>query len=163
PGAEVAPGQPGARDRSRSRSVHRVAGCNGRWVAGAAAHPRSHRWLDVTAGPPGRPPAAAAGRGPHLRRRAAAARPASRRRRRAPAGREHAQGARPGRPAAGPGRPARPRPDGRRAAARQLTPETAMQAFDNTVTIARPPRQVSAFLAEFENVPRWDYATTQTR
>lgn len=38
-----------------------------------------------------------------------------------------------------------------------------MQAFDNTVTIARSAGEVFAFLAEFENVPRWNYAIEQTR
>ena len=38
-----------------------------------------------------------------------------------------------------------------------------MRAFDNTVTIARPAGEVFAFLAEFENVPRWNYAIEQTR
>jgi uncharacterized protein YndB with AHSA1/START domain len=35
--------------------------------------------------------------------------------------------------------------------------------FTNTVTIARPRSEVFAFLANFENVPRWNYAITETR
>jgi hypothetical protein len=38
-----------------------------------------------------------------------------------------------------------------------------MHAFDNTVTIARPAGEVFEFLADFENVPRWNYAVEQTR
>ena len=38
-----------------------------------------------------------------------------------------------------------------------------MRAFDNTVTIARPAGEVFAFLADFQNVPRWNYAIEQTR
>lgn len=38
-----------------------------------------------------------------------------------------------------------------------------MQTFDNTLTIARSAGEVFAFLAEFENVPRWNYAIEQTR
>ena len=38
-----------------------------------------------------------------------------------------------------------------------------MHAFDNTVTIARPAGEVFAFLADFQNVPRWNYAIEQTR
>ena len=33
----------------------------------------------------------------------------------------------------------------------------------NTVTIARPPAVVFAYLADFENVPRWNYAIAETR
>jgi uncharacterized protein YndB with AHSA1/START domain len=35
--------------------------------------------------------------------------------------------------------------------------------FTNTVTIDRPPAEVFAFLARFENVPRWNYAISETR
>ena len=31
-----------------------------------------------------------------------------------------------------------------------------MHAFDNAVTIARPAGDVFAFLADFQNVPRWN-------
>ena len=37
-----------------------------------------------------------------------------------------------------------------------------MKAFQNTVTIARPPAEVFAFLADFGNIPAWNYAITQT-
>jgi uncharacterized protein YndB with AHSA1/START domain len=42
---------------------------------------------------------------------------------------------------------------------RTLSPIT----FTNTVTIDRPLAEVFAFLAQFENVPRWNYAISQTR
>jgi uncharacterized protein YndB with AHSA1/START domain len=35
--------------------------------------------------------------------------------------------------------------------------------FSNTVTINCPQREVFAYLADFENVPRWNYAIEQTR
>jgi uncharacterized protein YndB with AHSA1/START domain len=35
--------------------------------------------------------------------------------------------------------------------------------FTNTVTINRPHREVFAYLADFENVPRWNYAIERTR
>ena len=38
-----------------------------------------------------------------------------------------------------------------------------MQAFENTVTIQRPAEEVFAFLADFENVPMWNYAIEDTR
>ena len=38
-----------------------------------------------------------------------------------------------------------------------------MSSFTNTVTIDRPARDVFAFLADLENVPRWNYAITETR
>lgn len=38
-----------------------------------------------------------------------------------------------------------------------------MATFSNVVTIDRPPREVFAFVADFENVPRWNYAITETR
>jgi len=33
-----------------------------------------------------------------------------------------------------------------------------MATFENTVTIQRPVEDVFAFLADFENVPTWNYA-----
>jgi uncharacterized protein YndB with AHSA1/START domain len=35
--------------------------------------------------------------------------------------------------------------------------------FTNTITIARPIAEVFAFLTRFENVPRWNYAISETR
>jgi uncharacterized membrane protein len=35
--------------------------------------------------------------------------------------------------------------------------------FTNTITIDRPASEVFAFLADFENVPRWNYAISETR
>jgi uncharacterized protein YndB with AHSA1/START domain len=35
--------------------------------------------------------------------------------------------------------------------------------FTNTVTINRPTADVFAFLAHFENVPRWNHAISETR
>lgn len=35
--------------------------------------------------------------------------------------------------------------------------------FTNTITIKRRPDEVFAFLARFENVPRWNYAIAETR
>ena len=35
--------------------------------------------------------------------------------------------------------------------------------FANTITIARRPAEVFAYLAHFENVPRWNYAISDTR
>jgi len=37
-----------------------------------------------------------------------------------------------------------------------------MATFQNTVTIRRPVEEVFAFLADFENVPRWNYAIVET-
>lgn len=37
-----------------------------------------------------------------------------------------------------------------------------MGRFQNTVTIDRPVEEVFTFLAEFENVPTWNYAIEQT-
>jgi uncharacterized protein YndB with AHSA1/START domain len=34
--------------------------------------------------------------------------------------------------------------------------------FENTVTIRRPIEDVFAFLADFENIPRWNYAIVET-
>jgi uncharacterized membrane protein len=44
---------------------------------------------------------------------------------------------------------------------RQL--EATMASFENTVTIRRPVEDVFAFLADFENVPAWNYAIVETR
>src|SRR6266542_3546873 len=38
-----------------------------------------------------------------------------------------------------------------------------MASFENTVTIRRPVEDVFAFLADFENVPAWNYAIVETR
>jgi hypothetical protein len=38
-----------------------------------------------------------------------------------------------------------------------------METFQNIVTIRRPQVEVSAFLADFQNVPSWNYAIEQTR
>ena len=35
--------------------------------------------------------------------------------------------------------------------------------FVNTLTIGRPPSEVFAYLADFENIPRWNYAISETR
>ncbi|HEY8202444.1 MAG TPA: SRPBCC family protein [Actinomycetota bacterium] len=37
-----------------------------------------------------------------------------------------------------------------------------MGTFENTVTIERPAEDVFAFLADFENVPTWNYAVAET-
>jgi len=37
-----------------------------------------------------------------------------------------------------------------------------METFENTVTIERPVEDVFAFLADFQNVPRWNYAIGHT-
>ena len=37
-----------------------------------------------------------------------------------------------------------------------------MQAFENTVTIQRSAEEVFAFLADFENIPKWNYAIDET-
>jgi hypothetical protein len=49
-----------------------------------------------------------------------------------------------------------------RAPARQLTQETTIQTFENTVTIRRPVEEVFAYLADFENIPKWNYAIEDT-
>jgi uncharacterized protein YndB with AHSA1/START domain len=38
-----------------------------------------------------------------------------------------------------------------------------MTAFTNTIEIDRPASEVFAFLADLENVPRWNYAIAETR
>ena len=37
-----------------------------------------------------------------------------------------------------------------------------MATFQNTVTIARPTEEVFAFLADFSNIPAWNYAIART-
>jgi hypothetical protein len=37
-----------------------------------------------------------------------------------------------------------------------------MATFQNTVTIARPTNEVFAFLADFGNIPAWNYAIART-
>jgi len=37
-----------------------------------------------------------------------------------------------------------------------------MATFHNTITIARPTDEVFAFLADFGNIPAWNYAITRT-
>jgi uncharacterized membrane protein len=37
-----------------------------------------------------------------------------------------------------------------------------MQAFENIVTIRKPAEEVFAFLADFENIPMWNYAIEET-
>ena len=37
-----------------------------------------------------------------------------------------------------------------------------MATFENTVTIRRPIEEVFGFLADFENVPKWNYAIVET-
>ena len=38
-----------------------------------------------------------------------------------------------------------------------------MATFENTVMIRRPIEDVFAFLSDFENVPKWNYAIVETR
>jgi uncharacterized protein YndB with AHSA1/START domain len=38
-----------------------------------------------------------------------------------------------------------------------------MATFENTVTIRRPPKDVFAFLADFDNIPTWNYAIVETK
>jgi hypothetical protein len=38
-----------------------------------------------------------------------------------------------------------------------------MATFQNTVMIRRPVQDVFAFLADFENIPTWNYAIVETR
>ena len=45
----------------------------------------------------------------------------------------------------------------------QAKPEATMASFENTVTIRRPIAAVFAFLADFENIPAWNYAIVETR
>jgi uncharacterized protein YndB with AHSA1/START domain len=41
--------------------------------------------------------------------------------------------------------------------------QKGMATFANTLTINRPTSDVFAYLAQFENIPRWNYAITETR
>jgi uncharacterized protein YndB with AHSA1/START domain len=41
-------------------------------------------------------------------------------------------------------------------------PRAAMQAFQNTVTIARPADEVFAYVADLRNIPAWNYAIERT-
>jgi uncharacterized protein YndB with AHSA1/START domain len=45
---------------------------------------------------------------------------------------------------------------------RAETGDETVGRFQNTVTIDRPVEEVFAFLAEFENVPTWNYAIEET-
>jgi uncharacterized protein YndB with AHSA1/START domain len=38
-----------------------------------------------------------------------------------------------------------------------------MPVFENTVTIQKPAEEIFAFLADFENIPMWNYAIEETR
>jgi carbon monoxide dehydrogenase subunit G len=38
-----------------------------------------------------------------------------------------------------------------------------MASFENTVTIRRPVEEVFTFLADFENVPKWNHAIVETK
>jgi Polyketide cyclase / dehydrase and lipid transport len=37
-----------------------------------------------------------------------------------------------------------------------------MRSFENTVIIQRPAEEIFAFLADFENIPKWNYAIDDT-
>jgi hypothetical protein len=41
--------------------------------------------------------------------------------------------------------------------------EATMATFQNTLTIQRPVDDAFAFLADFENIPTWNYAILETR
>jgi Polyketide cyclase / dehydrase and lipid transport len=41
--------------------------------------------------------------------------------------------------------------------------EATMATFQNTLTIQRPVEDVFAFLADFENIPTWNYAIVETK
>src|SRR6266511_1289124 len=41
--------------------------------------------------------------------------------------------------------------------------EATMASFENTVIIQRPVEEVFSFLADFENVPKWNYAIVDTK
>jgi uncharacterized protein YndB with AHSA1/START domain len=41
--------------------------------------------------------------------------------------------------------------------------ERLVATFENTVTIRRPIEEVFGFLADFENIPKWNYAISETR
>jgi len=38
-----------------------------------------------------------------------------------------------------------------------------MTTFENVITVQKPAAEVFAYLAAFENVPRWNYAIVETR
>jgi uncharacterized protein YndB with AHSA1/START domain len=40
--------------------------------------------------------------------------------------------------------------------------ERLVATFENTVTIRRPIEEVFGFLADFENIPKWNYAIVET-
>ena len=127
------------------------------------AHPWSHRWLDVAADPPRRPGRRCCWSATSPTERTSCTRPAPRRGQPAPARRDHrARSSRSTEQHAGPGRPARPRSNSRPRLLGQLTQETPMQTFENTVTIHRSAEEVLAFLADFENIPTWNYAIEDT-
>ena len=44
-----------------------------------------------------------------------------------------------------------------------LREERRVATFENTVMIGRPIEEVFAFLSDFENVPKWNYAIVETR
>ena len=44
-----------------------------------------------------------------------------------------------------------------------LREELRVATFENVVVIGRPIEDVFAFLADFENVPKWNYAIVETR
>jgi uncharacterized protein YndB with AHSA1/START domain len=44
-----------------------------------------------------------------------------------------------------------------------LSKERLVATFENTVTIRRPIEDVFGFLADFENVPKWNHAIVETR
>jgi uncharacterized protein YndB with AHSA1/START domain len=46
---------------------------------------------------------------------------------------------------------------------RESSRERSLVDFANTVVIHRSPHDVFQFLAEFENVPKWNYAIVETR
>lgn len=48
-------------------------------------------------------------------------------------------------------------------AAERLDRVLSAMRFQNTITIRRPPAEVFAYLADFENVPAWNYAIVETR
>jgi uncharacterized membrane protein len=41
--------------------------------------------------------------------------------------------------------------------------ERLVASFENTVMIRRPIEDVFAFLSDFENIPKWNYAIVETR
>jgi hypothetical protein len=159
--AEVAPGQPRADGRPHAGAVHRITGHHGRRFAGAAAHTRSHGRLDVAADAPTGPPAAAAGgrpptvptswRAAGFLAWASAAASASPQARSWRSRRPHQVWS-----------SCRPMTRPRSAACLRADGQAAMATFVNTVVIDRPAAEVFAFLADFENLPAWNYAIQDT-